>query len=75
MMMVFSVGLAFAQDLPEFKKLDNDGDGKVAVEKAIESGIPEHVAKSQDLDDDGQLTSKDWKYVKQIVESPPKPAE
>jgi len=63
-------GLAHAQEKPDFSEIDQDGNGKVAVEQAVKAGIPEAEAKKEDLDNDGQLTEKDWEYV----EKDPKPS-
>ena len=63
-------GTAYAEGKPAFKSVDSDGDGKVSVEEAKQAGIPKSEAKKEDLNNDGILSAKDWKYV----EKDPKPA-
>ncbi len=48
---------------PEFKQVDENGDGKISVEEATSAGVPESEAKREDIDNDGQLTQADWKFV------------
>ncbi|MBK1725890.1 EF-hand domain-containing protein [Halorhodospira neutriphila] len=52
-----------AEEKPAFNKVDSDGDGSVSVEEAVDAGIPESVAKREDIDNNGKLSRKDWEYV------------
>lgn len=60
---LFLAGVAQAEEKPAFSEVDENGDGKVSVEQAVEAGIPEAEAKKEDIDDDGTLTKKDWEYA------------
>lgn len=55
--------IANAQERPGFKDADGNGDGRITVEEAIELGVPEAEAKREDIDNDGELTRADWKFV------------
>lgn len=48
---------------PSFDEVDEDGDGQISVEEAQQAGVPESEAKREDIDDDGQLSEADWKFV------------
>ncbi|MFW5970054.1 MAG: hypothetical protein ACOCP9_05400 [Halofilum sp. (in: g-proteobacteria)] len=50
-------------DRPEFDDADSNGDGRITVEEATEAGVPKAEAKREDIDDDGELTKADWKFV------------
>ncbi|MEF8834082.1 MAG: hypothetical protein V5A42_04395 [Halofilum sp. (in: g-proteobacteria)] len=56
-------GAAEGDDRPGFNKADSDGDGRISVEEATEAGVPEAEAKREDIDNDGELTKADWKFV------------
>lgn len=56
-------GAAEGDDRPGFDKADSDGDGRITVEEATEAGVPEAEAKREDIDNDGELTKADWKFV------------
>ncbi|GEM_PF-1905572 len=56
-------GAAEGDDRPGFDKADSDGDGRITVEEATDAGIPEAEAKREDIDNDGELTKADWKFV------------
>lgn len=52
-----------ASELPDFEEADQDGDGAVTIEEAKQAGVSEERAKSQDFDDDGELTKIDWGFL------------
>lgn len=54
---------AEGEDRPGFDDADSDGDGRITVEEATEAGVPEAEAKREDIDNDGELTKADWKFV------------
>lgn len=56
-------GAAEGDDRPGFDKADSDGDGRITVEEATDAGVPEAEAKREDIDNDGELTKADWKFV------------
>lgn len=56
--------MADSSEKPEFSEVDSDGDGAITIEEAVDAGAPEEQAKNQDLDDDGELSESDWKFVK-----------
>ena len=60
---LFLSATAYAEEKPAFSEVDENGDGKVGVEQAVEAGIPEAEANKEDIDNDGKLSKKDWKYV------------
>lgn len=48
---------------PSFDEVDANGDGAVSLEEAKQAGVPESEVKREDIDDDGQLSKADWKFV------------
>ena len=54
---------AQAEDRPGFDDADSDGDGRITVEEATEAGVPKAEAEREDIDNDGELTKADWKFV------------
>jgi hypothetical protein len=54
---------------PGFGKADANGDGKISVEEAKSAGVPAAEAKREDIDNDGQLTKADWKFVDMDAEA------
>ena len=48
--------------LPGFKKVDQDGNGKLSLEEAKKVGIAKDKFQEEDLDNDGKLTKYDYKY-------------
>lgn len=56
-------GAQGSDERPAFDEVDEDGDGQVSVEEAQQAGVPESEAKREDIDDDGQLSEADWKFV------------
>lgn len=50
------------QDLPPFKKVDQDESGKLSLEEAKKVGVGEDQFQEEDLDNDGKLTKYDYKY-------------
>ncbi len=52
-----------AQERPPFEQADANGDGTITVEEATDAGVPEAEAKREDIDNDGELTKADWKFV------------
>lgn len=64
-------GTAHAEGKPSFDEADADGNGKVSIQEAKKAGIPEAEAKKEDVDSDGNLTERDWAYVKKD----PKPSQ
>ncbi len=54
---------AEGQERPGFKEADSNGDGRITVEEATGVGVPEAEAKREDIDNDGELTKADWKFV------------
>ncbi|MFP4129242.1 MAG: hypothetical protein ACLFSJ_00725 [Halorhodospira sp.] len=60
---LLAVGSAHAEEeKPSFSDVAGDDDN-VKVEEAVEAGVPESVAKREDIDDDGKLSETDWSYV------------
>ncbi|MCF8026082.1 MAG: hypothetical protein K9K82_11440 [Desulfobacteraceae bacterium] len=55
---------AFGAQKPSFDQADKNNNGKVSIQEAVKAGAEKDNAKLNDLDDDGKLTKKDWKYVK-----------
>ena len=51
------------QERPAFSEADANGDGNVTISEAVEAGAPKGEAKQEDLDNDGQLSKADWKFV------------
>lgn len=68
--LAFAFGLATAAEKPSFDEVDEEGNGEVSVEKAVEAGVPEKEAKKEDLNNDGKLTKEDWGYIEM---DPPEP--
>ncbi len=54
---------AGGEERPGFKDADRNGDGRITVEEATDLGVPEAEAKREDIDNDGELTRADWKFV------------
>ena len=54
---------AAAEDKPAFEAADADGNGRVAVSEAVAAGVPKNEAEREDIDDDGQLTGTDWRFI------------
>lgn len=67
-------GSVHAEEKPDFSEVSG-GEDKVSVEDAVEAGVPESVAKREDIDDDGKLTEKDWEYVTMEERSAPEQPE
>jgi hypothetical protein len=57
------IASADGTERPGFKEADSNGDGRISVEEATELGVPQAEAKREDIDNDGQLTRADWKFV------------
>lgn len=62
------------KEKPDFSEVSG-GEDKVSVEDAVDAGVPESVAKREDIDDDGKLTEKDWEYVTMEERSAPEQPE
>ena len=58
-----AAGAADSGERPGFKKADANGDGAISLEEARKAGVPEPEAKREDIDNDGELTRADWKFV------------
>lgn len=56
-------GAAEEEERPGFKDADSNGDGRITVEEATDVGVPKAEAKREDIDNDGELTKADWKFV------------
>lgn len=54
---------AEGEERPAFEEADANGDGTITVEEATNAGVPEAEAKREDIDNDGELTKADWKFV------------
>ncbi|MEX0607563.1 MAG: hypothetical protein WD382_06000 [Halofilum sp. (in: g-proteobacteria)] len=66
MALALSAPLAAAvasDEKPEFSEVDEDGDGAITVEEAVDAGAPEEQANNQDLNDDGELDESDWRFI------------
>lgn len=57
------VAVAASGEKPEFSEVDADGDGQVSISEATEAGVPEEEAKREDINNDGNLSEDDWKFV------------
>lgn len=54
---------AEGDERPSYEKADANGDGVITVEEATSVGVPQEEAKREDIDNDGELTKADWKFV------------
>ena len=48
---------------PKFGEADANGDGAISIEEARKAGVPKEEAKREDIDNDGELTKADWRFV------------
>lgn len=48
---------------PAFSEADANGDGAVTISEATDAGAPKSEAEQEDLDNDGELSKADWKFV------------
>lgn len=60
---------AAMKTIPSFKQADKNGDNIVTIQEAVAAGIPRAIAKKNDLNGDGKLTSTDWILVRYDVEN------
>jgi hypothetical protein len=58
-----AAGAAEGEERPAFSDADSNGDGTITIEEATSVGVPEKEAKREDIDNDGELTKADWKFV------------
>jgi len=55
--------LGAEMEKPSFDEADANGDGVVSHEEAKEAGFNKYQVIRQDVDQDGELTKADWKYI------------